>query len=515
MSDQYRVTGACVMLKKAGRYLFITAVISACLIPSVGMIIFGESQPAANEILAQRPALTDDNGKLNKNITEDITDYMADRSAFRQQFITAYARLQTFAFGESVSDKVLLGKSDGTDRWLYYSKTEDDWLHRGVMSDMQVNNIAHTLALMQEYAASQGTKLVFTVAPNKNSVYPQYMPYTGEKSDGLKNLDKLVPALENAGVNYADLASALNEMSDSGGGQPIYHRLDSHWTALGAAVGYEAVSDALGIRHHDWLDEKYDYEKVHKGDLYEMLYPAGKELDIDAVFDKKFDFGYLQESVNDAGETVYEPSGAVYGDADAPPYDSIRIDTYKYTDDAASGENNTDERYSLLMFRDSFGNALYPFMADTFERATFSRQMPYRIDWLQGGDYTHCVVEIVERNISDLSFKAPVMPALQRAASDASGGDVVSGDDIRVSYDDPCDIAGYVKVSGIIDKKLIGKYVNGYRVLIKSGDVYYEASPAGADDDGRYAEGAFTAYIPAEAAGGGDMSFILACQMTL
>lgn len=498
------------MSGKAGRYIFITAVIAACLIPSAGMLIFGESQAAANEILAQRPALTDGNGKLNKNITEDITDYIADRSAFRQQFITAYARLQARVFGESASDKVLLGKSDGTERWLYYSKTEDDWLHRGVMSDMQVNNAAHTLALMQEYAESQGTKLVFTVAPNKNSVYPQYMPYTGKRSGDVKNLDKLVPALENAGVNYADLVSALNEISDVGRGQPLYHRLDSHWTALGAAAGYETVADALGINYHDWLNEKYDYEKVHKGDLYEMLYPAGKELDIDAVFDKKFDFGYLQESVNDAGESVYEPSGAVYGDADAPPYDSIRIDTFKYADDMANGTGNkSDERHSLLMFRDSFGNALYPFMADTFERATFSRQMPYRIDWLSGGGYSHCVVEIVERNISELSFKAPVMPALQRAASDAAEGTFINGGYIDVSYEDTNDIAGYVKVSGIIDEKLLRGHSSGYRVLIKSGDTYYEASPVGADNDGQYAEGAFTAYVPAEAAGAGDISFVL------
>lgn len=486
------------MLKKAGRYIFIMAVIAACLIPSAGMLIFGESQPAANEMLAQRPVLKDDNGKLNKNITQDITDYIADRSAFRQQFITAYAKLQAAVFGESASDKVLLGKSDGTDRWLYYSKTEDDWLRRNVMSDMQVNNVAYTLALMQEYAASQGTNFAFTVAPNKNSVYPQYMPDIGEQSGGLKNLDKLVSALKKYGVNYADVASSLNEMSDAGGGQPLYHRLDSHWTALGAAVGYETVSDALGIDSYDWLDEKYTYEKVHHGDLYEMLYPAGKELDIDAVFDRKFDFGYLQESVNDSGKSIYEPSGLRYGDDGAPPYDSIRIDTFKGADNAAQGGKDASSSYSLLMFRDSFGNALYPFMADTFERATFSRQMPYRLDWLSEGIYDYCVIEIVERNIADLSVKAPVMPAPQRDASAVSEGIEVTLDDIDLSFEDPCEMEEYVKVSGIISQNLINEFSDGYRIFIKSGDVYYEASPVGADAQGKYSEGAFTAFIPSE-----------------
>lgn len=492
------------MFEKAGKYIFITAVISVCLIPSAGMLILGESQPAANEILAQRPALTDDNGKLNKNIMQDITDYIADRSAFRKQFITAYAHLQTVVFGESASDKVLLGKSDGTDRWFYYSETEDDWLQRGTMSDMQVNNTAYTLALMQEYAASQGTKLVFTAAPNKNSVYPQYMPDIGEQSGELKNLDKLVSALEECNVDYADILSLLNKMSDAGGGQPLYHRLDSHWTALGAALGYKTVTDVLGIDSHDWFNEKYTYERVHHGDLYEMLYPVGKELDFDAIFERKFDFGYLKESVNDSGESVYEPSGLRYGDDDAPPCDSIRIDTFKENVVLDNGNG-----YSLLMFRDSFGNALYPFMADTFERATFSRQIPYRLDWLSEGIYSYCVIEIVERNIADLSVKAPVMPALQRDASAVSEGIEVTCGDIDLSYENPCEMKGYVKLSGIISRNIINELSDGYRIFIKSGDVYYEASPVGADAQGKYSEGVFTAFIPSEIINDENITIIL------
>lgn len=491
------------MLEKALRYIFITAVIAACLVPSAGMLIFGESQPAANEILAQRPALTDDEGKFNKDITDDITDYIADRFAFRQQFITAYAKLQADVFGVSAADKVLLGKSDGESRWLYYSNTKDDWLRRNVISAAQADDIARTLALMQEYAVSQGAQLVFTVAPDKNSIYPEYMPDLGEASGDVKNIKRLVAALENEGVTYADLTSALHEMSDKGRDQPIYYRLDSHWTALGAAAGFKTIAESMGISYHDWLDEKYSYEKVHKGDLYEMLYPAGKELDYDAVFERRHSFAYLQEAIDDAGASVYEPSGIRYGDDGAPPYDSIRIDTYK--EDSAA-----DVSASLLMFRDSFGNALYPFMADAFERATFSRQTPYRMDWLAGGVYNYCVIEIVERNIPDLLTKAPVMPAPQRGASAAVGGTTVSENDINMSLDDNCDIVGYVKVSGVINNKLVKENKKGRRIFIKAGQNYYEASPAGADADGNYIEGVFTAFIPGNnISDGNDLSVIL------
>ena len=52
------------------------------------------------------------------------------------------------------------------------------------------------------------------------------------------------------------------------------------------------------------------------------------------------------------------------------------------------------------MFRDSFGNALYPFMAEDFREATITRQMPYPLAQVQAGDTV--VVEIVERNLANL-----------------------------------------------------------------------------------------------------------------
>ena len=45
------------MKKKIAYYIFIAAFFIVCLVPSAGMLLKGESQPAANEILAQRPEL--------------------------------------------------------------------------------------------------------------------------------------------------------------------------------------------------------------------------------------------------------------------------------------------------------------------------------------------------------------------------------------------------------------------------------------------------------------------------
>ncbi len=66
---------------------------------------------------------------------------------------------------------------------------------------------------------------------------------------------------------------------------------------------------------------------------------------------------------------------------------------------------------SVLMFRDSFGNALYPFAANDFEQARFSRALPY--DLTDIGAYDLVVIEIVERNIGNLLEYPPVLEAAE------------------------------------------------------------------------------------------------------
>ena len=51
---------------------------------------------------------------------------------------------------------------------------------------------------------------VFTVAPNKNSLYGENMPYYDSlKVDEENNLARLVPFLEKEGVSYVDLMRPL------------------------------------------------------------------------------------------------------------------------------------------------------------------------------------------------------------------------------------------------------------------------------------------------------------------
>ena len=54
---------------------------------------------------------------------------------------------------------------------------------------------------------------------------------------------------------------------------------------------------------------------------------------------------------------------------------------------------------SLYCRRDSFGIALYPFLADSFQQAEFSRSADYSVAAFSELDADVVILEIVERNI--------------------------------------------------------------------------------------------------------------------
>ena len=471
-------------MKKRTLYILFTALfIGICLMPALGMLVFGESEAAANEILAQRPSLTQPDGSFNENVTDEATDYIADRFAGRQQFITAYAKLQAALFGESASPKVVLGKKG----WLFFSDTMDDYLHRDTLGGREIHGICRTLEMMQEYAESQGADFVFTVAPNKNSLASNaaYMPRTGKPFDTAKNLDMLENALQSYQVNYVPLRETLDEPG-------LYHRLDSHWNRLGAARAYGLVMKTMNRKIIDWSREDYDIIKEHKGDLYEMLYPAGKELDENMVFDRTFRFGYLD--VTDVTPFAASPEIiAGYGEGNAPPPDKQLLETA-----SAKGEG------TLLMFRDSFGNALHPFFAEDFARAAFSRQMPYRLDWLAGVEADVLAVEIVERNLRDLAEMAPVMPAPTADPGFSPAEDPER--EVFLTTESSMELPGYIKVCGVYDFEGIPEDT---LVYISTQTDLFEACPVGTDWTETAGHGCFTAYLPEEAVNSGILSVVI------
>ncbi len=409
-------------MKKA-KLIFISIFIVLCLIPSVGMLIFGEAQPAANEVLAGRPSVTTRSGELNLSFLSDVSDYIADRFAFRQELATAWAGVNAKLLGTSVEEQVILG-SDG---WLYFSDTLPDYMGQG-MSDTELRHLANDLALMQEYIESQGKHFIFTVAPNKNSIYSEHMPEYIENRHSESNAARVGAYLDAAGVNYLDLFDIL------GNEENLYYKTDTHWNSRGAALAADGLLNMLD-RGGDYSTASFAVSEEHRGDLYEMLYPAGRATETATVYGGEF--SYVCESDPNGGNAI----------------------TIKTSCDGGSGV--------LMCWRDSFGIALYPYLAQSFVAATFSRSADYDLTLADSADTV--IIELVERNLSNILSREPTFPAPVRELSATANVGTIA-----VDYDEAKSgvMSGYVRVSGKLGADMLDP---GGHVYIAAGDTAYEA----------------------------------------
>ena len=421
------------MKKKTISLLFTLVFLGLCLIPGAGLVLTGGAEAGANEILAPKPRLTDPEGGLNGAALTELADYIGDRFYLRQECVTAWAELNA-AFGSSVTEDVILGSGG----WLYYAPTLPDYTRSEPMTARELWCAGRTLYLLQEYVESRGGQFLFTTAPNKNSLYDEAMP-AYPRAEGESNAQRLQTVLADMGVNHLDLFSLFRAQSET-----LYFPADSHWNGRGAALAADAILSALG-RATGYFRSGFEPGE-HRGDLYEMVYPTGKSLDLDWVYSPGFTFVASSRNA-----------------------DSI---TLKTSSEGGSGQ--------LLMYRDSFGRNLYPYLAESFAGAVFSRKTSY--DPAVMADGGALVVELVERNLRYLNANAPALPAAVRAPAIASGA--ASAGRVGVVLEQAQD--NYVNLSGVFEAVFPD---DDSPVYIQTGTGLYEAVPG---------PKGFSAMLPAE-----------------
>ena len=422
------------MKKKLAYAAFTALILLLCLIPSLGMLLPAQEGAAGgNQALSRAPSLRDPEGNWNPGYLSQIQDYAGDNFYLRQEMITAWSALNAKGLRSSITEDVVLG----TDGWLYFADTLPDYVGLQPMTDREIFSAARNLRLMAEYCESQGARFLFTLAPNKNSLYPEHMPnLTLPSARKPRDAKRLAEELERQGVDYLDCFALFRGQEET-----LYFKTDSHWNGKGAALAADAVNKALG-RSSGYFDGPFTREEVHKGDLYDMLYPAGEGLEADPVY---------------SGELTIEY------DVPIRSAENLTIMTH------GGGEG------SLVMFRDSFGNNLYPYLADSFGAALFSRSMPYRLDLAAQREADYVAAELVERNLRYLIQNVPVMPAPGRGTEKPEGF-TVYGSGVNFDVEPSEDLPGYVLVTGppaLADRELPEA---DSPVLVSASDgTYYEA----------------------------------------
>ncbi len=392
-------------MKKVLNIIFITIFFGMCAVPLIGILLGHKNVNAEKRALAPAPQLITKDG-VNTEYTREFDDYFTDNFAFRPNLVTLYAELNSALLGESISDQVIIGKDD----WLFFEPTLGDYMKTGALSGNAISRLADTLEMQRDYVESRGAAFIFTVAPNKASIYGQYMPDRYMVLGSANNVENLFSQLDARGFEYVDLFKALR-----GSETQLYHKLDTHWNNAGALVGYNALLGRVSQLKPEFTFNTHNeltptLEKTWEGDLSGMLYPAAGLLD---------------------GQYVYAIEKEYKTDQPMRSLEDLTIMT-----------QSDNGKLDLVMFRDSFANALIPLMSNEFASISYSRSVPYDYSFLNE-DTDVVILEIVERNIPEMLGSAPLMPAPQTQISAAlKPADM----DIKLETQD---LGDYIKIAGI------------------------------------------------------------------
>ncbi len=441
------------MKKKTG-VAYLAAVFIICLLPSVGMLWKHDDGSAENRKLAELPSLRTQQG-WNTDFLPELGEYFEEHFAYRQEMVTADAMLRSGILGVSTEDGVI----DGKDGWLFYKDSLDDYLGTDPLSGRAIYNIARTLRLIQDYVEDSGRNFLFTVAPNKNSLYGEFMPYYySVKVSEEHNIDRLRSELAAQEVNYMDLYP-LFEAED----EILYHKRDSHWNNKGAAMAADALLEALEKEHRPLSEMEFEVRKDFEGDLEKMLTPKR------IVPEEEF---YCTE------DFTYEYTGEVESNFD-PDIQTV-----------CEGKSG-----SLLMYRDSFGNALLPFLAEEYENARFTRGVPYYLDDMMFCSADDVIIERAERFLPDMAENPPVFqsPEVEEVLSRLPDAVTPQENDTNCEVTDD---GLFVKLSGVIDERLLETDSRIY--LCIDGETVYEAFPMSVSSDDCRIDSGYAVYIEKE-----------------
>lgn len=437
-------------MKKIANVFYIVICLSLCAIPFVGMTVAPTHTSTENREMAQLPQWLED-GQWNQEYFQELGEYFNDHFAFRSQLVMADSLVQSKLFGVSNMDTVIVGEEG----WLYYSSTLNDYLGTNGMSQRAIFNAANNLSLMKRSVELKGSKFLLTIAPNKNSLYGENMPYYNEgKVSSEKNIEKLEQEIQNMQIPYADLYEVFSEQHEI-----LYLKKDSHWNEKGAVLAYNTILDELEHEHETYETVDNIRTKTEYGDLNKMMYPLSFEPEWNYSYDKEEKYTYVTDT-----QSVEDPW----------------IETM-----------NEEGTGNMLMFRDSFGNTLLPYMANAFSKAYFSKSVPYKLEeYMDEYSPDYVVVEKAERNIVDFAKEPPVMTGL---IADVDVPEQWAETKTTVEFKSAEADADYWEVVGMVDADYI-EADNRIYVAMTSGETVtcYEAFTVTQDK----ADNGYQLYIP-------------------
>ena len=172
------------------------------------------------------------------DFTSEVDRYYRDHFGLREFFIYRYHREMMKRFGVPGVTNVVVGKEG----WFFFAgeETIEDFMGRKRLTPSQLDALSRRIETRQESLVKRGIYYLQVVVPNKQSIYPEYLPDYYQQAKGESRLDQVTDYLDKNEIsNFLDLRLALVSRK---GEKRLYDKTDTHWNYLGAIHAYNEIT---------------------------------------------------------------------------------------------------------------------------------------------------------------------------------------------------------------------------------------------------------------------------------
>lgn len=294
--------------------------------------------------------------------------YFRDHFGFRGPLVQLHNRIVTGCLDSSPSEKVIIGRQG----WLYlgrgaYFNNEIDYFRSSQPFTLQeLQQFKTVLEQRRAWLRRRGIRYLFMLAPNKSTIYPEYVPAAYNKVHDRSRMDQLVDYLSrHSDVEVLDLRPALLREKRR---MRIYHKTDTHWNDLGGYFAYREM-----IRH---LQQHFeDIQPLSKNDV--TIRPVdGEGGDLAIMLSLQRDL-FRETRIQVRPKAPFRSRSAAPTPGFRPKAPWVRL---------SAAECPGGRIPAALMVRDSFARQLHPFLSEHFQRIV------YIWDW-----ELHFFTQVIER----------------------------------------------------------------------------------------------------------------------
>ena len=301
-----------------------------------------------NRWLAKKPIKFNLSSYLDKSYTKSYENYINDNFIMRTKMVSMKYDVERFQGKSQINDVI---------------KLNDQLIQRFYVDNYSItdNNTENLVKFSQKYP---NLTINFMLAPTAQAIFTSEIPAAVNITSQKTYINYCFKRLTGSNITNINILGSVAEAKKD----YIYFRTDHHWTSYGAYLGYTDMANKLNFTPLSLADFSIEYaSNVFKGTLYSLTLDEGITPDV---------INYYYR-----GENQPKTKVKVFDGRDYKEYNSVFFREYldkkdKYMTYLGGNfplveiTSDVKSEKSLLLIKDSYANALVPFLIHHYSKIT-------------------------------------------------------------------------------------------------------------------------------------------------